>query len=256
IIDVLDDIVRGGSGTQANKAQSLISAVFTWAIAEERVENNPAYRIPKRVPERARERVCSHDELRKLWRAFDATINGRPDAAPVTPQIARALQLLILTALRRSEVAGARRSEFEGSTWVIPSERMKAKRQHIVMLPPLAAQIVRDAAAESKHPELLFPGRENRELDANSVTRAMMRTCKRLGINGLSVHALRRTAASEMGRLQVAPEIIERVLAHTPSGVTMKHYNLHSYAPEKLAALLRWQNALSHIIESETTSPA
>lgn len=51
-----------------------------------------------------------------------------------------------------------------------------------------------------------------------------------------------------MGRLQVPPEIIERVLAHTPAGVTMKQYNLHSYAPEKLAARTRWQNELMRIV--------
>ena len=118
------------------------------------------------------------------------------------------------------------------------------------MLPPLAARIFRDVSADSKHPDLLFPGREGQNLDADSVTRAMIRTCKRLNIEGATVHALRRTAASEMGRLQVPPEIIERVLAHTPSGVTMKHYNLHSYAPEKLAALTRWQDELLRIVNS------
>ena len=166
----------------------------------------------------------------------------------MSPQLARALQLLLLTALRRGEVAGARRKEFEGATWIIPSERMKAKKQHVVTLPPLAAKIVQDAATESKHPELIFPGREGRDLDADSVTRAMIRTCKALAIEGASVHALRRTAATEMGRLQVPPEIIERVLAHTPSGVTMRHYNLHSYAPEKLTALTRWQDELMRIV--------
>ncbi len=65
---------------------------------------------------------------------------------------------------------------------------------------------------------------------------------------GATVHALRRTAASEMGHLQVPPEVIERVLAHTPQGVTMKHYNRYSYAPEKLAALTKWQDELMRIV--------
>lgn len=81
------------------------------------------------------------------------------------------------------------------------------------------------------------------------MTRAMIRTCRLLRIEGATVHALRRTVATEMGRLQVLPEIIERVLAHSPSGVTMKHYNLHSYAPEKLAALTLWQDKLLSIVE-------
>ncbi len=248
IMGVLEDIIAGGSGTQANKALSLISAVFTWAVKGERVDHHPAVGITKPVPESPRERIWSHDELRRLWHALEAAIAHRPNAAPMSPQLARALKLLLLTALRRGEVVGARRAEFEGTTWIIPSKRMKAKKQHVVTLPPLAAQIIRDAVLESGHPDLIFPGREGADLHPDSLTAAMIRTCKQLGIKGATVHALRRTAASEMGRLQVPPEIIERVLAHTPQGVTMKHYNLHSYAPEKLAALTKWQDELLRIV--------
>ena len=51
-----------------------------------------------------------------------------------------------------------------------------------------------------------------------------------------------------MGRLPVPPDIIERVLALTPSGVTMRHDNLHTYAPEKLAALTTLQDEFMRIV--------
>ncbi|MCA8245888.1 integrase arm-type DNA-binding domain-containing protein [Burkholderia multivorans] len=49
---------------------------------------------------------------------------------------ALALQLVILTASRTNEVIGARRAEFDlaSGIWIIPPERMKAKREHRVPL--------------------------------------------------------------------------------------------------------------------------
>jgi Arm DNA-binding domain len=44
----LDDVVRVASGTQANRAQALISSIFNWAVNEGRLEHTPTYRIPKR----------------------------------------------------------------------------------------------------------------------------------------------------------------------------------------------------------------
>ncbi len=57
-----------------------------------------------------------------------------------------ALRLLILTAARSSEVRFARLDEIEGSTWVIPGERMKAGVTHRVPLSEEALAVIAQAA--------------------------------------------------------------------------------------------------------------
>lgn len=57
----------------------------------------------------------------------------------------RALRFTILTAARTGEVTGAGWDEFdlEAGLWVIPAERMKAGREHVVPLPSAAVAILR-----------------------------------------------------------------------------------------------------------------
>jgi integrase len=56
---------------------------------------------------------------------------------------ADATALLLLTGARRGEVLGLRRSEVQGTTWVIPAGRDKTGREHAVPLSAAALAIVR-----------------------------------------------------------------------------------------------------------------
>jgi integrase len=68
-----------------------------------------------------------------------------------------------------------------------------------------------------------------------------------MGVSNWRFHDLRRTAASGMARLGVAPHVIEKVLNHISgqiSGVAAV-YNRHGYDKEKREALNRWANHLA-----------
>ncbi len=65
-----------------------------------------------------------------------------------------------------------------------------------------------------------------------------------------TLHDLRRTAASRMAELRVAPHVIEAVLNHksgTIKGVAAT-YNRFAYEPEKRAALDAWARRLDAIV--------
>jgi len=55
---------------------------------------------------------------------------------------AKALKFTILTACRTSEVINARWSEIDGDLWIIPPERMKARREHRVPLSRAALDVL------------------------------------------------------------------------------------------------------------------
>lgn len=57
-----------------------------------------------------------------------------------------ALYLLAYTALRRSEVCNARLTELDLdlATWVIPAERMKLRRNHVIPLAPSVVKLLRE----------------------------------------------------------------------------------------------------------------
>jgi integrase len=72
-----------------------------------------------------------------------------------------ALEALILTAARSGEIRGAKWSEidFEGQTWTVPAERMKAGKVHVVPLSEAVVELLNRAVElktdESDH---IFPG--------------------------------------------------------------------------------------------------
>ena len=71
------------------------------------------------------------------------------------------------------------------------------------------------------------------------------------GIEHFTPHDLRRTAATGMAGLGVAPHVVDRILNHasgTISGVA-RIYNRHEYLAERQAALLMWARHIEMLVE-------
>ena len=70
------------------------------------------------------------------------------------------------------------------------------------------------------------------------------------------LHDLRRTAATGMASIEIAPHVIEAVLNHVGGAraAVAGVYNRFSYAPEKKAALERWDAHLARLVSGGETS--
>ena len=58
-----------------------------------------------------------------------------------------------------------------------------------------------------------------------------------------TLHDLRRSFATKLNELGIAPHVVEQLLGHTMPGV-MAIYNRSQYLPEKLDALNKWIDRL------------
>src|SRR5262249_36173442 len=134
IIDLIDVIIARGARVQANRTLAWLRALFNWAIEKEHLAVSPVAGMKLPTAEQARDRLLSDDELRWLWAACDEI--GWPFGSLV--------RLLILTAQRRDEVAGMKRSELAlaEKTWIIPRERAKNGLVHEVQLSDGAVAIL------------------------------------------------------------------------------------------------------------------
>ncbi|MCX7310329.1 MAG: site-specific integrase [Alphaproteobacteria bacterium] len=261
VIELIEGLVSDGKQTLANRVQSLISSVFTFALDADLVESNPCYRLKKRGVESIGRRVLSDGELRLFWNAI-----VEPAAAKRT---GLGLRLALLTGARVGEVAGLSRAELQHPTdshraaWIIPGARTKNGRDHLIPLSPLARRTVLDLLAMIEQSEkYLFPTRsQGRDgpMRSNTLTQAMDYFGKRLADGGEAVrtweaepptpHDLRRTVETRLAELRFPKEIRDRVLNHVSAGVGDKHYNLHDYAAEKRGALNRWSAVVSAIVK-------
>src|SRR5262249_1417747 len=68
---------------QANRLLQRTSALFTFAVDQDWIEANPAWRIKKPGRERSRDRVLTRDELRELWTALHQTEAIDADGKPL-----------------------------------------------------------------------------------------------------------------------------------------------------------------------------
>jgi integrase len=280
IRNLLRKMSAKGIGAQTNRTHAVIRQVFAYALGEERLTVNPAAGLPPQADEAPRDRVLTDAELKALWGGLLAPIGlkkpARKDSTETVPlyvgrPLAIAVQLCALLLQRRNEIAGMSLGELDldRGVWTIPAARMKGGQAHVVPLPPKAVELIREAIelakdGRDKSPPVVFPGARDPEVPIrpDSVTHAMRDIMAALDLKNASPHDLRRTGATNLAseRLAVAPFIVSKVLGHRSdlggaAAVTLAHYALHDYAPEKRRALEAWEGLLLEIV-GEAAKPS
>ena len=267
---LLRAMLARGVHAQTNRTHAIIRQCFSFAVAEERVEINPATGFQRFGTETPRARVYSDDELRRLWAAFrdpahaGVRTKGSGERVRLTRGMALALQLCMLLLQRKGEIIGMRACELnlEQAIWLIPAERMKSNRPHLVPLPPTAVELIRDALRLARvHPDQpvdhVFPSPRGggEPMRPTSVSQAFLPLAKAAGVVGGTVHDFRRTGATMLTseRLGVSPFIRSKILSHggdTGGGavVSSVHYDVNLYTAEKRRALEAWEALLLDIV--------
>ncbi len=130
---------------------------------------------------------------------------------------ARALEFVVLTAARTSEVLGARWSEIDlrSALWTVPASRIKAGREHRVPLSTAAVKILRDMAKlreSDEGDEFVFPGRGHGTPLSNMALTAVLR---RMGRDDITVHGFRSTFRDWCAeKTNFERDVAEMALAH------------------------------------------
>jgi integrase len=142
-------------GSQAERRQVYggLSRFLTWCRRQQLIERNPCDdldRDERPKPGKARANVPSLEELRAIWDAVEGE----------TASVRDMVRLLLLTALRRDEVADLPWSEVDlvKHRLVIPGERMKNEELHEVPLAAQALALLKARMPANPSPrELVFP---------------------------------------------------------------------------------------------------
>ena len=140
-----------------------------------------------------------------------------------TATAALALEFLILTASRTSEVLGATWAEIDlkAKVWTIPAERMKAGREHRVAL-SVAAVAVLTKAAKLGAEGLVFPSASGNGQLSNM---SMAMLLRRMDRDEITVHGFRAAFSTWVGETTNFPTALaEAALAHSVGDETERAY--------------------------------
>lgn len=251
--------VDDGAPIAANRLLAVLRKMFGWAVEEGLLEENPCVGIKAPGKKVSKDRVLSPEEVRRVWNLLESPTPRRKDDPPpegpqvaMSPEVRRALRLILVTAQRPGEVAGLRWEEIEGSWWTIPSERSKNGLSHRVHLSKLALEVLGPAGKGYVFPSPRpGPDGEPQHIHINAIGQAVRLNLPAFGTDPWTPHDLRRTAASLMAGNGVNPFTVERVLNHALQGVQAV-YNRHSYDAEKRQALDRWGAHLGRLLAGKS----
>jgi integrase len=247
------------SSVTAARARVALSSMFAWAIGQGIVDSNPVIGTNKPPEPVARDRVLTDAEVAHIWAAC------RDDS------FGRVVKLLLLTGARRDEIGDLAWDEIdlERDVIILPAQRTKNGRPHIVPLAPMAVAILKSVPRRPRAGGAIeylfgegqggFSGWSKAKLALDRrINEARTATAAGRGnqsgkpqIADWRLHDLRRTVATVMAdRLGVLPHIIEALLNHVSghkAGIAGV-YNRAGYEREVHAALLVWADHLESIV--------
>jgi integrase len=210
VMKVLEPIWTTKTET-AGRVRGRIESILDWATVRQyrRGENPARWRghLDKLLPARSKiHKVAHHRAL--PYRGMADFMTQLRDGEGVAP---KALEFLILTATRTSEVTGATWAEIalDEKFWVILAARTKTGKQHRVPLSDRAIEILKNLPCEGNY---LFPGSRAKAPLSNM---AMLTTLRRMERRDLTVHGFRSTFRDWCAEQTAYPhEVAEMALGH------------------------------------------
>lgn len=232
---------RGGGPVEANRVLALISVMFSraeeWGTVPEG-HPNPARGVA-RFREQSRARFLATDELPRL---YEALAQEEGIYAPA------AIELLLLTGLRRSELTSLRWPSVDLAAAILRLTDTKAGRPHTVPLSSRAVAILSELP-RAIHTDHVFPGAvHGRPLDVKTV---WGRVRRRARLEDVRLHDLRRSVGSLMAMHGASLPLIGAVLNHTNPSTTAVYARIADVAR---AAALEDHSARLDVVRRKSAS--
>ena len=228
----------------AHRVLQMAGQVMRYAVAHDLIERNPATDVKPSdtLKSRRKENYARLDEkeLPELLRKIEAYQGG--------PYTRLAMQLMVLTFVRTTELIAARWAEFDlqAAEWRIPPERMKMKTPHIVPLSPQAVEVVKVLHTLSRGRVLLFPG--ERDHDKPMSNNTILKALERMGYKGrMTGHGFRGMASTILHEQGYEHHHIELQLAHKERNEVSAAYNHALYLKERRVMMCEWANHLDKL---------
>lgn len=249
LVGIMRTVEANGTFETRDRLLQTIGAVFKYAIATGRAKYNPA-EIRKALADRPKEEhfACIiTEEIPAFLRAFDEYV-GRGKVSLIAVS---AFKLLLLTAVRTSEVRFSKWADFDldKALWVIPEEQTGRKgkvgkrKPHTVPLSSQAVAVLRELYPITGHGEYAFPNRNDttRVISENTITKII----ETMGYKGRQTgHGFRGLARTTLGELGCRREVLEAMLSHAIENETEAAYVRTSYLNERREIMQKWADYL------------
>jgi len=201
---------------QANRTLGVLSIMFTvahtWGVRTDDI--NPCWKV-KRFKEVKRERYLTPDELARLGQVLCQS--------DTEPEAVNGIRLLLLTGCRLGEIQTLKWEyvDFDASVLRLPDSKTGAK---IVPIGKAVIDVLRSIPKRKNNPYVITGWLEGQYL--SDIQKPWRRLRKRAGLDGLRIHDLRHSFASDALQLGQDLTMIGRLLGHTQVQTTARYAHL------------------------------
>lgn len=237
-----DRIVDRGAPATAVHARDIVMLVFRYARERGQKTANPGDEVrPSSIARfQPRDRVLTAEEVAIMYRYLEEVAT--------MPTLRLGVKLLLLTMLRKSEMAEGEWGEmdFTNRVWTIPAARMKRRNPHNVYLSDQALDILVALKTCAGGSRFIFPSRYDADhpiskATLNRVLSAVVEAAQADGVPlaPFSPHDFRRTSSTTLNEAGFATDWIEKCLAHEQRGVRAI-YSKAEYAEQRRRMMQAW----------------
>ncbi|CAG7856031.1 hypothetical protein MCAMS1_00373 [biofilm metagenome] len=248
ITQVTDALLKRGVKRMAKMILALMRQMFRFAVDRGIIEFDPTASIRKAKiggKDVECDRVLSELEIRTLARQLPA--------ANFLKSTECAIWIALSTLCRIGELSKAKFSDvdFDLKTWTIPATNSKNGKAHTVYLSDFALAQFKQLKHISQNETWIFPNRDDSShvcdksitvqitgRQTKTVLSKRTKNSQALVLTGgkWTPHDLRRTGATIMGNLKVAPDVIEKCLNHTEGNKIKRIYQRQELKAEQAEA--------------------
>lgn len=252
VLGVLRKIEKRPAIETAHRVRQRMSAVFVYAIASGKGENDPAAIVQQALAPIIKGRQPAMTTLEEAREIITAV-----DAEPAHPVTKLAMRLLSMTAVRPGTLATTPWSEFDNldsqnPVWQISAERMKLRQQkktdarndHFVPLSKQALETIEALKVLTGKGPLVFPNVRNAHKPMSE--NALGYLLNRAGYHQRHVpHGWRSTFSTIMNEMFPADRhVIDAMLAHTPKDKVEAAYNRAQHMNRRAELYQTWADLL------------
>ncbi|OEE69831.1 integrase [Enterovibrio norvegicus FF-33] len=240
LIDVLRPLEAKGNLETLRRVIQRLNEIMTFAVNTGLISMNPVANIKAafKAPKPTNQLTIPPSEL--------PTFLQRLSRAQVRPETRCLIEFQLHTMVRPNEASGAKWEEFnfEDLVWVIPSERMKSGRDHVIPLSLQVIEMLDFMRSISCGSLFVFPSIRN--LHQPMCRQTPNQAIKRMGYeNQLVAHGLRSIASTTLNEMGADPEVIEACLAHIDKNQVRRAYNRSTFLSHRKAIMQMWSDHIT-----------
>lgn len=244
LLPILRHEEANGHFENATRLRTLMGQIFRYAVATGRSELDPSRDLKGAIlPPPRKHHAGLTDKVRigglmRAIREFDGV-----------PIIRGALLVQAYTFVRPGELRMAKWGEIHEGEWVIPKERMKAKRKHVVPLARQTQEVLVWLRPYTANSEWIFPQRHNPKRAMSDGT--MNAAIRRMGYTSDEhvPHGFRTTASTILNEADWNSDWIEAQLSHVQSNKVRAAYNAAQYLGGRREMMQWWADWLDEAMD-------